>query len=109
MQKLPSEIANGDRVKCKVTQFEGIVTSISVFLNGCVRCAVQPTIDKDGKNRDALWFDLQQLEVIERAVVTHVETLDVADLPPVHMEPVRQRATGGDRPDASRAADAPVG
>jgi hypothetical protein len=64
------DINLGDKVRCKVTGFEGVVTSRTEFLNMCVRYGVQPPVDKDGKLQDAILFDEQQLEVLARNVVT---------------------------------------
>jgi hypothetical protein len=60
----------GDKVKDRVTGFTGIVTSISHYLNGCIRCGVQPEVlEKDGKYPEALNIDIEQLEVLKPAYV----------------------------------------
>lgn len=56
----------GDRVKCKITGFQGIVTSYAKCLTGCDRITVQPPVDKDGKHPDPLWFDANAVEIIEK-------------------------------------------
>lgn len=50
-------------VKEKVTGVEGVVTSVSFDLYGCVQCCVDRGFDKDGKERLAWWFDHKRLEV----------------------------------------------
>lgn len=59
----------GDKVKCKVTGFTGIVIGKSKHLYGCDRVGVQPPVDKDGKALDAMWADIDAVEVLEKAVV----------------------------------------
>jgi hypothetical protein len=63
------EFSLGDEVKCKVTGFKGIVTSKTVFLNGCKQCGVQSPIGKDGKWGDNYGIDESQLEMIKPAKV----------------------------------------
>lgn len=58
----------GDRVKDKVSGFEGTVVARTEWLNGCWRMVVAPRVDKDGKMGDTHSFDEPQLElVIEKA------------------------------------------
>lgn len=54
----------GSTVRSEVTDFEGIITSNSVHLNGCNRCYVQPKIDKEGKVPDGWWIDEPELVLI---------------------------------------------
>lgn len=61
MIKLHSKFNLGDKVQDKITGFVGRVIAISFWLNGCVQCGVKAPIDKDGKIREAEWFDDQQL------------------------------------------------
>jgi hypothetical protein len=53
----------GHRAKDKVTGLEGVITSVSFDLYGCVCVTVDPGLDKDGKHRDRAWYDIQRLEV----------------------------------------------
>lgn len=59
----------GDEVQCKVTGFRGVVTSIAKCLTGCDRVTIQPPITKDGKHADALWFDINAVEILKKAKV----------------------------------------
>lgn len=59
----------GDRVKDKVTGFEGIVVAETNWLNGCTRCGVQSLTLKDGIPIDLVWFDRPQLELMTSRVV----------------------------------------
>ncbi len=64
----PEEIsvALGDEVVDPVTKFEGILVNETIFLNGCIRVAVQPTVnEKDGKFREVRHFDAPRLRLKE--------------------------------------------
>lgn len=55
----------GYRVRDRVTGFEGVISSVSFDLYGCVQAVVSPSsLDKDGKIQDAHWFDVGRLEVL---------------------------------------------
>ena len=82
----------GDRVKCKVTGFKGIVVAITQWLNGCVRVSVKPEDLKDNKPQDAVGFDQEEVEVVDKGVVKPV-VLEVKPAP----EPPRSRTGGPDR------------
>ena len=60
----------GETVRDSVTGFKGVVTAITSWLNGCIRCVVQPPVDKDGKVPAAESFDYEQLETVEPAPET---------------------------------------
>jgi len=59
----------GLKVRDKVTQVEGIVATIGFDLYGCVQAVVHPGIDKEGKMKDQLWFDVARLEVLDSSPV----------------------------------------
>lgn len=56
----------GQEVRDPYSGFRGIVTARAVYLNGCVRVAVQPKLDKKkkGKFLEAVWFNEERLEVV---------------------------------------------
>lgn len=55
----------GHRVKDKVTGFEGVISSISFDLYGCIQAIVSPAgLDKDGKIAESHWFDVGRLIVL---------------------------------------------
>jgi hypothetical protein len=58
----------GKLVRDKVSGMSGIATSRTTFLNGCIRIAVQPKIDKDEKLPDEKWFDEDQIEIIGEGI-----------------------------------------
>ena len=55
----------GDRVRDRVTGFEGVITVASKHLFGCTQFAVKSPEVKDGKPIDAQWFDEGGLEIVE--------------------------------------------
>lgn len=59
----------GQRVKEKVTGYEGIAVSATVFLQGCRRIEVQAPANKDGTVPDAYAFDEPLLEVIDNGIL----------------------------------------
>ena len=61
---MAKKIKLGDRVKCRIDGFEGIVTAIVEYINGCIQCGVRPPVDKDGKRIDPEYIDIDQLEII---------------------------------------------
>jgi hypothetical protein len=50
-------------LKDLVTGFTGCVVARMDSLTGCNRYCLQPELDKDGKNQDALWIDEHSLQV----------------------------------------------
>lgn len=62
----------GDRVKDKVTGFEGIVIGKSKWLNNCDTVGVKGKVKEDGTVPEAVWFDEMQVEVIEENVIKRV-------------------------------------
>lgn len=63
------KIELGDRVRCKISGFEGIVTSHAVCLTGCDRLSVRAGLKKDGSLGQEYWFDVPTLELIKKGVV----------------------------------------
>ena len=55
----------GDKARCKVTGFTGVVESICKYLNGCTRIGIlSEKLDKDGKPMDIIWLDEPQVELV---------------------------------------------
>ncbi len=63
-------------VKDLVTGMEGVVTSISFDLYGCVQLLVTPGLDNDGKQQDSHWFDVARMEVLDDTPVMPVPDFD---------------------------------
>jgi hypothetical protein len=59
----------GDLVRDSITEFEGIVTAKSEFLNKCVRLQVQPQALRKGKPILAQVFDEEQLIIVKPAAI----------------------------------------
>lgn len=55
----------GQKVRDKVTGFEGVAISRVEYLNGCIQFCVKPRVDKDGKDQDGQYVDEAQLEVVK--------------------------------------------
>jgi hypothetical protein len=62
----------GCKVRDLVTGFEGVVSSISFDLYGCIQVIVTPFVDKDGKLGEGRWFDSKRLVVTDRTPVMAV-------------------------------------
>jgi hypothetical protein len=61
------KIKLGDKVKHKITNYEGIVTAYCRHLNGCDRLGVKTAELFEGKPIDSQWFDVLDLDlVVER-------------------------------------------
>ncbi len=56
----------GTHVKDRITGIEGVATSVSFDLYGCIQVIVHPGVDKDGKPREQCWFDIARLEITSR-------------------------------------------
>lgn len=59
----------GYKVKDVVTGIEGIVTSISFDLYGCVQAAVDRGVDNKNNFLDTLWYDINRLKIISNKPV----------------------------------------
>lgn len=71
---------NGQKVRDKITGFEGTITCCAEYLNGCIRYSIQPELDAEGHYQESEVIDEEQLELIKEA--TEKKT----------------KPTGGDRP-----------
>lgn len=64
-------------VRDSVTGFEGVVTSLSFDLYGCVQAIVTPpSNDKGDKIEDSRWFDTKRLKVRSDEPVVPVPTFE---------------------------------
>lgn len=65
----------GDKVRDRISGFEGIVIGITEYLYGCRRPFVQPTaLSNEGKPGEASSFDEPQLEILQPAAFEPVVT-----------------------------------
>lgn len=59
----------GHRAKDKVTDFEGVVTTVAFDLYGCIQVVLVPAADKDGKMGEGNWFDAKRIELTSTSPV----------------------------------------
>jgi hypothetical protein len=66
----------GLKARDKVTGFEGVVTTVSFDLYGCVQVVLTPGVGKDGTGTipEGRWFDEKRLRVIDDTPVMKVPT-----------------------------------
>jgi len=63
-----TEVALGDRVKDKISGFEGIVTSVTDYVAGCRRIGVSPETTDKGNHIDTEIFDEPMLAVTKKNI-----------------------------------------
>jgi len=67
-----AEVKMGQKVRCRLSGFEGTADGRAVYLNGCVNIRVTANELKDGEpNR--VWFDEQDLEIVAEAAPTEAK------------------------------------
>lgn len=54
----------GDRVKEKITGFEGVITGCAFYLTGCNQYLITAKIKDDFSEPIALWYDEGRIELI---------------------------------------------
>ena len=64
-------------VRDKVTNFEGVVSSVSFDLYGCIQVVITPKIDGEGKAVDGRWFDINRIDVIDDSPVMEAPNFSV--------------------------------
>lgn len=57
--------ALGYEAKDVVTGSEGVITSVTFDLYGCIQYLVTPKITKDGKKEDSWWCDVNRMEIFK--------------------------------------------
>ena len=67
------KIKLGQKVKDKITGYEGIVVVKTDWIHGCTRFGVKSQSLKDGKPIDMEWFDEPDLEVVKDVKKTKVK------------------------------------
>lgn len=72
----------GHRVRDKVTGFEGVVSTISFDLYGCVQAIIQPPYDNEKKTQpEGKWMDTNRLEALGTSPVMAVPSFDKPVVP----------------------------
>lgn len=74
----------GYKMRDKISGIEGVVTTLSFDLYGCVQAALHSGIDKDGKIAEQFWFDVQRLEPLAGKRVMEPPT--IGDAPPAQYD-----------------------
>lgn len=59
----------GDKIKDKITAFEGIVIGRHQWINNCNTYSVKSQVLKDGIPQEACSFDEPQLELVEEKAI----------------------------------------
>ena len=54
----------GLKGKDKITGLEGVLTSVSFDLYGCIQVVLHPGLDDKGKFHDSTWFDINRIELL---------------------------------------------
>ena len=54
----------GYRVRDRVTNIEGVVTSVCFDLYGCVQACIHPGVKADGDLNSVHWYDISRLVMI---------------------------------------------
>lgn len=67
----------GKKAKDLITDFEGIITSKHIYLDGSVQYALQPTVDKEGKVRDIQYFDEKRILIIGHGITPVLDETNV--------------------------------
>ncbi len=67
------KFALGVRVKDITCDFEGVITSRTQYLNGCLQYQVAPEVDKEGKMLDSWNIDEAQLVQIDKGIHEKVD------------------------------------
>jgi len=78
------DVKLGAEYRDRVTGFKGICIGKTDWLNGCATVGLKAKVDKEGKEREALWVDVQQIEFVKNVLNEG------------------SKATGGPKPTPSR-------
>jgi len=71
----------GHKVKDKVSDFEGVVISISFDLYGCIQADVRPTtLNKDNNIIMGSWLDVSRLEVLTKEPLMDAPNYEYGDI-----------------------------
>lgn len=65
-----NEVELLDRVKDRITGFEGLAWSWVKFATGCDRIGILPTETRDGKLVEVEYFDLPRVEIVKKQSVS---------------------------------------
>ncbi len=60
----------GQEVKDKITGFRGVITGQCSYITGCQQYLVQPKSKKPDTKPEALWFDIDRLEIVGKKIIS---------------------------------------
>lgn len=86
---------NGDKVKCQISGFTGVIVCRAQWFNGCVRYTIQPKGNKQSEYLEAKTFDEPELELVKEQ---QVPSVTAAKKPPA-----RRGGPAGDRAPMARS------
>ena len=67
----------GHKVKDKVSNYSGVVVSVSFDLYGCIQADVRPyETDDKGKPKEGYWFDIARLKVTTKKPLMDVPNFE---------------------------------
>ena len=71
----------GYKVKDKVSDYEGVVASISFDLYGCIQADVRPMgLNKDGHLIQGSWLDVSRLKVVSKKPLMTQPDFELGDI-----------------------------
>lgn len=65
----------GQRLKDKVTGFEGIASGKAEYLTGCTQWSLQPKVKEDGSFIEGRWFDEGRLVILDEHGIVQSDIL----------------------------------
>ena len=68
------EIELGNKVRDKVTGFEGIAIAKIEYINGCIQFCVKPKVKEDGKMPDGEYIDVDDLEIVYKGIIIEADS-----------------------------------
>ena len=70
----------GDKVKDKITGFEGIIVAIVHYLTGCSQYGIKPTkLSDTDRPQDAYYMNIHQVELVEAGSIKIDSVSDTKD------------------------------
>ena len=67
----------GFKAKDVVTGFDGVITSVSFDLYGCIQILVTPRAKDEDDLKPGYWFDVSRLTVSSESVMEHPDFDDI--------------------------------
>lgn len=66
----------GLRVKDKISGVDGIITSVSFDLYGCIQATINRGLNEKGEMHDGFWFDVCRLDILDKKPIMNVPNFD---------------------------------